>query len=666
MAPNTAFLPRLLAAASLTAALAVLSPIGMIDMADALLVVPPLCPASSASSFMRHHYSRCPVCCSSRRRRVGGSGGDDSNSRGSTSPSLLRALVFGADGRVTKDDGPADHLISRRGGGTEVCFTGGDEDGDTSLLKDALTSSPDVVALLTAVACAAAPPPHLHLHPRLVVRTDVVRVGADEGVVEVALAVPASRDSSSQRQLARVLVAVRLPRPCRPVSETADAAGPDGVAACIVQQLQQLEAQAWAVLSQREDQLVSVLSDSPPPSASRGASPPEEPAAEQRLVLALQEEPSAMDLPAWWTYVGLQASMARECSYLKAMLNEDDFAADLLALCRRGRSDGPGAEPPGVASRFRLARVAAIGPSGVVLKASVDSNGADGGGIVDVAIPFPQGRPANTADDLRERVLTLIESVEQYVPAPVDVVVMETAAATGNVDLSPPGIVLPPPLSPSSPSDGAQVVPDDVKATVADSDRVREEVVALTETYESRLELVRRRMLQDRAAREQRLATIATATGKPDEAPVPESVTLPITLDDLPDRVGVNAAAAAAELRLESLRRTLLHARLQEQGRSARLEGEARAERCRRRMLERRLDTERTTRGGGAPPDVRRTTDPDIEMTGERRDSIRSGGREIQKQPIAPQEEAALAARYAAIADLGERAYAIVKDLAMI
>ena len=40
--------------------------------------------------------------------------------------------------------------------------------------------------------------------------------------------------------------------------------------------------------------------------------------------------------------------------------------------------------------------------------------------------------------------------------------------------------------------------------------------------------------------------------------------------------------------------------------------------------------------------------------------------KERRKQPKSPEEEARLAAKYAAIEDLGERAYTILKDLAMI
>ena len=39
---------------------------------------------------------------------------------------------------------------------------------------------------------------------------------------------------------------------------------------------------------------------------------------------------------------------------------------------------------------------------------------------------------------------------------------------------------------------------------------------------------------------------------------------------------------------------------------------------------------------------------------------------QARKQPKSPQQEARLAAKYAAIDDLGERAYTILKDLDMI
>lgn len=604
--------------------------------------------------------------------------------RGSTSTSL-RAIIYGADGRVViteeeEEPGPK--------GTTAVAPF-------FSSLKDAVASRVDGTTLLATVACAVAPPPHDRLHPQTVVTAEVVRVDTTAGgtsSLDVALAVPASLSadpSSSSHQLVQILVSVTLPQPCgdggmadgittgdNVVRFDNDEAGYGSdhaaivstMAECIIEQLQDLEAHALDVIVEREKQ-TSTSSAFGPPAVFK------EREARQRLLRALEEEPYAIDLPNWWTFPELKILVADECSSLKSLLNEDDFAADLLALCRmhHGNGDGGGggtrrSSGDDVAATFRTAKVAAIGPSGILLKAAVDDDD-DVDTIVEVAIPFPPGRATSTADDLRENVLTLVESAEEEaVPTPAVI----TAHDNGHAATEPDAAAASLPMAQVLSSDVVAAVRADVMAPV-ELDLVGRAVMAeLTagtgDAYEARMERTRRQMLRERLVREQNGSvgsTDADGDERQDDGAASEPSLSARNDDDVP--AAVTAADESFSSRLELLRRAMLHARLQEQRRSAQHEMDARVERSRRRMLEFWLENElreisRVDVPAAVGDAVEENEDGGLGGSTESSDHVVR----IRMQPKSLQEEAELAAKYAAIEDLGERAYAIVKDLEMI
>jgi hypothetical protein len=93
--------------------------------------------------------------------------------------------------------------------------------------------------------------------------------------------------------------------------------------------------------------------------------------------------------------------LAEECTTLKSLLNTGEFDNELLALCAQ-RLDKNN-------KSIDKARVASIGPSGIFFRARFDDDK-----VIDVPIRFPEGE-RTTADDLRESVLTMIESVEEQI-----------------------------------------------------------------------------------------------------------------------------------------------------------------------------------------------------------------------------------------------------------
>ena len=109
----------------------------------------------------------------------------------------------------------------------------------------------------------------------------------------------------------------------------------------------------------------------------------------------------------WWTTVPpLKTFLRDEAESFQKLLNTgNDFQMDLQKLAQQQLSK----------TTIQRVQVASIGTSGMWLKAAVankDGNDDDKPTILDVPIPFLDGKEATTADDLRESVLTLVESVE--------------------------------------------------------------------------------------------------------------------------------------------------------------------------------------------------------------------------------------------------------------
>jgi hypothetical protein len=123
----------------------------------------------------------------------------------------------------------------------------------------------------------------------------------------------------------------------------------------------------------------------------------------------LDAEPFDVNWPEWWTIPGINMMLAEECKTLKKLLNSGEFEMELRALCAQQLQNSSSDKK----SPIQRARVAAIGPSGIFLRAVLDRKHDT---VVDVPIRFVSGEQT-TAEDLRESVLTIMDSVEYPVPS---------------------------------------------------------------------------------------------------------------------------------------------------------------------------------------------------------------------------------------------------------
>jgi hypothetical protein len=275
-----------------------------------------------------------------------------------------------------------------------VCATVYGPDGkimaeEEQLLKNPLdlTTCDSVMAqldhstvLLSRLACAFAPPPHDHLLPDQVVSVSLERIGSNH--IDLAIAVPTGKVCSgtsdfSGDQLAQILIPVMLP-------ETVISQDQKVSVSLVVRQMQQLEVIALERLSRRENEIFIERTQYTGPGTKQ---------IEQQLT----DAPEATDWPEWWTFSQAKFTVQEE---YKSLLNEVEFANSLIALCQRNYQQEP----------ILQAKVVSIGPAGVFLRARVGKE-TNGAGIVDIPIPFPSGESATT-EELRENVITLIESIE--------------------------------------------------------------------------------------------------------------------------------------------------------------------------------------------------------------------------------------------------------------
>lgn len=264
-----------------------------------------------------------------------------------------------------------------------------------SSLRDTLADQLDNSAQLIRVACAFAPSPHNNLHPKQIQSATIVDVDSTE--VQVALAIP--QDGMDSGTCVQILVPI--PMSCSNTN--------GNILECIRETMEQMDAYANQLIGQRE-----MMEDRV-----------EQMAQQESIRKELQEENVDL-LPDWWTFAELKITLAEECDSLKGLLNEYEFASSLKRLCQ--------IHSPQSASISQIweAKVASVGPSGLFLRAyATIGQGEDSRcQIVDVPIRFAQ--TGSTADDVRDYVLDLVESVEtlpeQETPSSDAVVVPAVAA----------------------------------------------------------------------------------------------------------------------------------------------------------------------------------------------------------------------------------------------
>ena len=115
------------------------------------------------------------------------------------------------------------------------------------------------------------------------------------------------------------------------------------------------------------------------------------------------------ELPEWW--VSPTSSDYSECSMIESLLNGADWQLEMRCLCKEMLQES------GTDDEVQLARVKAIGSTGMILEAHVllggksidDYGGMNNIAIVDVPIKFPSERYGDAS--IRDHVLNIVSSV---------------------------------------------------------------------------------------------------------------------------------------------------------------------------------------------------------------------------------------------------------------
>mmetsp|Transcript_16720 Transcript_16720/g.27129 ORF Transcript_16720/g.27129 Transcript_16720/m.27129 type:complete len:336 (-) Transcript_16720:240-1247(-) len=112
------------------------------------------------------------------------------------------------------------------------------------------------------------------------------------------------------------------------------------------------------------------------------------------------------DYPSWWSHASSPSSLETEGQTLQEILNEDEFAPELLALAQEALSKQ---QQPSTISKIQKARCARVGPSGMAIKAIVEIEQQTQ--VVNVFVPFGGTTSHQTAEGLRAAVLGAIAAV---------------------------------------------------------------------------------------------------------------------------------------------------------------------------------------------------------------------------------------------------------------
>jgi hypothetical protein len=114
---------------------------------------------------------------------------------------------------------------------------------------------------------------------------------------------------------------------------------------------------------------------------------------------------ATVELPQWWV-PPVHIDLAKQCDSLLQILNEDDFAREVTELAKTQL-----AVLEGGADFFtvRQAAVVAVGPAGLILRASTLYDGEDQAEMVEVPIAFV--KIVMDAESLRNSVLDCVEGV---------------------------------------------------------------------------------------------------------------------------------------------------------------------------------------------------------------------------------------------------------------
>lgn len=245
----------------------------------------------------------------------------------------------------------------------------GVENNDPSSLEDDCTSADTLERLnhqrasLARVAAAFPPAGHAlalnHIEDVRVLDVDHQHMDLHATICE-------------EESCAAVAVPISFPHSCDNESEWQE---------CVLENLQELDTQAELLLQHAEWEATNQEYH-------------------QRMVddrnALLDTSASPILFPSWWTaFLPNDHEMEREAQTLQSLLNKAEFAAELRALATLW-SQQPVQE----------ALVCAIGPAGMILRASSSERGE----AMQVDVSFPL--PANSNDQLRTQVLNALDSVQ--------------------------------------------------------------------------------------------------------------------------------------------------------------------------------------------------------------------------------------------------------------
>lgn len=263
-----------------------------------------------------------------------------------TTTSNLAAIIYGEDGSVMLDD-ENEQKQPENFFGEKVITT---DQHDIMLNQDQLVQ----------IGCAFAPPPHNTLHPQRVLNAEMVKFSSNG--IEIALAV---KDESLHSS---VVVQILVPVPLPSSSEE------DLQSLCQTAQ-EIIQSREWDL--EHEDELNEI----------------------QKQVISLEEEAYGDELPLWWTFANLNFVMEEEATLLKNLLNQNDLSHNVLFFFERRTN---------TSIDVKNARVASIGPSGIIVRAlCIDDETTR---TETLAVQFEQ--EAKSSEDLRKYVLELMEEGE--------------------------------------------------------------------------------------------------------------------------------------------------------------------------------------------------------------------------------------------------------------
>jgi hypothetical protein len=556
------------------------------------------------------------------------------------SQSQLFALVYGTDGKAVKDE-------NQFGYSKIDDDIGGDDNDDIdiddhSFLLESLRNYDSNNIFWTKIACAFAPPPHDRLAPGLVKEATLMKVGKSN--FDIAVAVPVN----GGQQLVQILVTVGFPQ----AIDIEGMINPEDKLSALIQQVHVLEGHAKDRLasSQKQQQV-----------GFNNEHYYERIVIEKNWLERLQKEPTETETetdnnddnddndgtesksqsqsqvyPDWWTKIELPKSsleLVDECKSLKSLVNEDEFEDELRALFVQNYNDDDHTIDNILVLR---AAVSSIGSSGMYLQARVfikNENENNNEVILAAAVPFESNtalrKEFHTIDDVREGVLTLVESVA---PMPK------------------------PALPPLSLSSGSTTIVDSTTADTTSTTETtftpfNEQVMKSVNTAAAANTTATVKLVEDDDKTDNSTIPIQTSSSdEEDDDERPQGLAA-IATDTIAKNITATVATTKAEGDVEEDKEAVTSTTLESAD----------------TIAKNITATVATTKAeGDVEEDKEEVTSTTLESSSSASPVNDTDNAQSRQQPKSPEEEAKLAAKYGAIEDLGERAYTILRDLNMV